>query len=464
MSDERTAARSDNRRGSLAAPGAIQAAFDRAIKEEADLTGCDPGEPAGRESVMRLEPLIAVALLTTGCVTPRHYPAPELPDNAYTAPVGPPGATPPQPARKALVLSGGGAYGAFTAGVLKGWSEAGTRPEFDVVTGVSTGALIAPLAFLGPEFDRELEVQYTATRDRDVYRRRSLPAVLWSDSLADPAPLRARIEATATTALLDRVADEHRKGRRLYVGTTDLDTKRLVVWDLGAIATGSDPDRRRLFCDVILASCSVPAVFPPVGIDVEVDGRRHTELHADGGVSRSAFLPPTALGVGPTGEVDPAAAGADVYVVLAGNLNPRHGPVERRLLRVSGEAFAGVLHAREEGDLLRLYLLARHAGAGFHLAAVPADLKADGLALGFDPQAMGRLFEAGVAAGRSGRWRGLPPGLGPGERPVPREGVHLKTVIRVPAGGEDAHEPSIPPAAAGRGWPRLLRESLERDE
>lgn len=439
MSDERTAASAATRRRSrLAAPGAIQAAFDRAVREEADLTGCDPGESAGRESVMRLESLAAVAVLATGCVASRHYPAPELPDRAYTVPAGTPAPAPPRPARTALVLSGGGAYGAFTAGVLKGWSKAGTRPEFDVVTGVSTGALIAPLAFLGPEYDGELETFYTTTRDRDVFRRRALPVLLWTDSLADPTPLRARIKAVATPELLDRVAAEHRKGRRLYVGTTDLDTKRQVIWDLGAVAAGADPGRRELFCDVILASCSVPAVFPPVAIDVEVDGCRHTELHVDGGVSRSAFLPPAALGVGPAGEVDPSAPRADVYVILAGNLAPRHGPVERRLVRVSGEALAGVLHAREEGDLLRLYLLARHAGAGFHLAAVPADLKADGLALGFDPQAMGRLFEAGSEAGRTGRWRVLPPGLGPGERAVPREGTRLKTVVRVPAGGKDA--------------------------
>lgn len=463
MADERSTTEPADRRGSLAVPGALQAAFDRAVREEAALTKYDLEEWRGRESAMRLEPLIAVAFLTTGCVTPRHYPAPELPAGSYTVPTETPAGTPPRPTRTALVLSGGGAYGAFTVGVLKGWSEAGTRPEFDVVTGVSTGALIAPLAFLGSEFDRELEVQYTTTRDRDVFRRRSLPAVLWSDSLADPTPLRARIEATATPALLDRVAAEHRKGRRLYVGTTDLDTKRLVVWDLGAIAAGSDPARRRLFCDVILASCSVPAVFPPVAIDVEVDGRRRTELHADGGVSRSAFLPPAALGVGPAGEVDPAAPKAEVYVVLAGNLNPRHGPVERRLVRVSGEAFAGVLHAREEGDLLRLYLLARHAGAGFHMAAVPADLKADGLALGFDPRAMGRLFEAGVEAGRAGRWRGLPPGLGPGERPVPREGVHLKAVVQEPVGGDNAHEPTVLPTSGRRMWPRPSFTLLDGD-
>jgi predicted patatin/cPLA2 family phospholipase len=399
---------------------------------------------------MRHEPLLALALLATGCVTGRHYPAPDLPADSHTVPSATP-AAPPRPARTALVLSSGGAYGAFTAGVLKGWSEAGTRPEFDVVTGVSTGALIAPLAFLGPEFDRELEAQYTTTRDRDVFRRRSLPAVLWSDSLADPAPLRARIEATATPALLDRVAAEHRKGRRLYAGTTDLDTRRPVVWDLGAIAAGPDPDRRRLFCDVILASCSVPAVFPPVAIDVEVDGRRFTELHADGGVSRSAFLPPAVLGVGPAGEVDPSAPGADVYVILAGNLAPRRGPVERRLLRVSGEALAGVLHAREEGDLLRLYMLARHAGAEFHLAAVPDDLPADGPGLGFDPRAMRRLFVAGEKTGRSDRWRGLPPGLGPGERPVPREGVHLKTVTRPRPAKEIAAPSLLRPLVEGGG-------------
>src|SRR5262245_36186162 len=149
--------------------------------------------------------------------------------------------------RNVLVLSGGGANGAFTAGVLNGWPASGTRPQFDVVTGISTGALIAPFAFLGPEYDEELARNYTGLHDGDIYRRRPLPALLWSDALADSAPLRRRIEAQITSELLARIARAHTQGRRLYVGTTDLERKQLVVWDLGAIAAGEDPGKLELF-------------------------------------------------------------------------------------------------------------------------------------------------------------------------------------------------------------------------
>ncbi len=406
---------------------------------------------------MRLVPLIGIIVVAAGCAAARPYPAPNLPASARIVPVETPVVATVPPVRSALVLSGGGAYGAFSAGLLKGWSESGTRPTFDVVTGISTGALIAPLAFLGPEFDRDLEVLYTTLRNRDVFRRRPLPTVLWADSLAEPTPLRGRIEAMATLEFLDRVAAEHKKGRRLYVGTTDLDTTRLVVWDLGAIASGIDPGRRSLFCDVILASCSVPAVFPPVAINVEVDGRQCTELHVDGGVSSVAFLPSAALGVGPTGEVDPASAGAEMYVVLASNLDAPHDPVERRLVEVSGEALSGVMRSRQEGDLLKLFLLARYSGARFHLAAVPSDIPADRTGLEFEPAAMRRLFEAGFEAGRTGQWRDRPPGVGPGERPVPREGSRLKSVGREPAA--ESPTPDLVARPASQSEYRVLGRS-----
>jgi predicted acylesterase/phospholipase RssA len=190
-----------------------------------------------------------------GCVGARNYPPPDVPAHVRLIPVE---ATAPLAAvRTALVLSGGGARGAFAAGVLRGWSEAHTRPEFDVVTGVSTGALIAPFAFLGPAYDDRLEAIYTNIDDHDVFRRRPLAGLLWADSLADPTPLRNKISAEVTPDLLDRIAAEHRKGRRLYVATTDLDTKQQVVWDLGAIAAGGTAGRRTLFCNVIWEGCDV---------------------------------------------------------------------------------------------------------------------------------------------------------------------------------------------------------------
>ena len=200
----------------------------------------------------------------------------------------------PPPARRynILVLSGGGMFGAFAAGVLAGWTEAGDRPAFDVVTGVSTGALLATLAFLGPASDEELYRQYTTISDRDVFVRRRLIHALGAESVADNAPLARRIHGVFTPQVLRAVAAEHRKGRRLYVGTTNLTTRRLVVWDLGAIAARGTPQAHDLFCDVLLASSAVPGFFPPVRFPIEVDGRVCEEIHVDGGAARSMFLRP----------------------------------------------------------------------------------------------------------------------------------------------------------------------------
>ena len=190
------------------------------------------------------------AILLTGCAATRQYPAPPIlpsasllekhdPATANASQFAPPGPIVPTTPRNVLVLSGGGVNGAYTAGVLKGWTASGTRPQFDVVTGVSTGALIAPLAFLGPDYDAELERLYTSMRQENVFRPRL--HLLGFDSLVSSDPLAQQIAAGATPEILQRIADVHRQGRRLYVGTTNLDTKKLVVWDLGAIAARNTP-------------------------------------------------------------------------------------------------------------------------------------------------------------------------------------------------------------------------------
>jgi hypothetical protein len=223
--------------------------------------------------------------------------------------------------RNVLALSGGGMYGAYTAGVLKGWTASGKRPTFDVVTGISTGSLIAPFAFLGPEYDDFLRERYTNVRSSDIYRMRSWLAVPWSDSIADSAPLRRMIAKEIDEPLLAKVAAAHAQGRRLYVGTTSLDSKRLVVWDMGAIASSNRPGKVELFRDVVLASCSVPGVLPPVSIDVSVDGERSSELHADGGVTASIFADFSMLRAArPPGAQASSGLpeGANVHAIVAG--------------------------------------------------------------------------------------------------------------------------------------------------
>jgi predicted acylesterase/phospholipase RssA len=373
---------------------------------------------------------VSAVVLLSGCTPARPYPPLDVLDSArlvevHSSPAGTDSSIlqVSQAPRSVLVLSGGGMNGAYTAGVLKGWTASGQRPRFDVVTGISTGALIAPFALLGPEYDDALERAYTTARNSDIFRKRSPLLLPFADSLADSTPLRKHIEAQITPEVLAQVARAHAEGRRLYVGTTNLDSKQLVVWDLGAIAAGDDPDRLALFRRVLLASASVPGLLPPVPINVEVNGRRYTELHVDGGVTASLFLRPRMLGRG-RGQSNEDTS---VYVIVAGKLRPTPQPVARRLIQVSEQSIQGILQSQFEGDLLRIYLLARFTGARFALAAVPQEFPEGPDSLSFDPRVMRALFDEGYRSAGSGSvWRSTPPGLTAGEQPPPREGVRFE--------------------------------------
>lgn len=381
--------------------------------------------------------IATVAVFGAGCSTLRHYPAP--PEQSWgqlveiDSHLPEPGTTldrrdvpgPPRAPRNVLVLSGGGMNGAYTAGVLKGWTESGTRPQFDVVTGISTGALIAPYAFLGPEYDTDLERLYTSTRREDIYR----PRLLWWDSIASSEPLEQRIAACATPSVLQKIAEAHRQGRRLYVGTSNLDTKRLVVWDLGAIAA-SDP---ALFRKVLLASCSVPGLLPPVAIDVVIAGKRFTELHVDGGVNASVFLQPDMVGIRRSAEVPSEAAGPSVYVIVAGTLYPKAATTERKLFSIYSASVDAAFHTRLEGDLTRLFLLTRCAKGDFRLAGLGEDQSTASNSMSFDPGTMQGLFDEGVRTGRdSTAWRSMPPGIEDGDL-VPRSTTRFAAIRRLPA-------------------------------
>ena len=193
-----------------------------------------------------------------------------------------------------LALSGGGSKGAFGAGFLNGWTDSGTRPEFKIVTGISTGALIAPLAFLGSEYDDELAQRYTTIRTRDILSVQGLLGfgilpVLFGESYASTEPLQNMIADMITAEVLNAIAGEHEKGRRLYIGTTNLDAQRVMIWDMGVIAGSGNPDALKLFRKVMLASASIPGAFPPVYFDVEIDGKKYDEMHVDGGVITGVF-------------------------------------------------------------------------------------------------------------------------------------------------------------------------------
>ena len=182
-----------------------------------------------------------------------------------------------------LTISGGGANGAFGAGLLAGWTAAGTRPEFSMVTGISTGALSAPFAFLGPNYDDQLKAVYTTTSTAQIARKRNVIAAAFTDSMVDTAPLREMIRSYIDSDIIEAIAREHARGRRLYIGTVNLDASRSVIWSIGAIAASDYPRKEELIRDVLQASASIPVAFPPVVIPVEVDGRTFDEMHVDGG-------------------------------------------------------------------------------------------------------------------------------------------------------------------------------------
>ena len=224
-------------------------------------------------------------------------------------------------------------------------------------------------------------------------------------------------------------SEHHAKADGCMFGTTNLDSQQLVVWDLGAIAAGTDRNRLSLFRDLLLASCSVPGLLPPVPINIDIDGKHFTELHADGGVSASLFLLPQTLGIDTSDLTQRVAGIASVHVVVAGKLIPDRMPVDGGILRISDASLHGLMRAQMESDLKRVYLLTRKARAEFRLAAIPQDASVNAESIVGSPQGMHDLFEVGRAIGRTGGpWRDTPLGVAPNEWPIPRAGVHFSKV------------------------------------
>jgi patatin-like phospholipase len=355
----------------------------------------------------------------------------------------------PVPKKNILVISGGGIYGAYPAGVLAGWSETGTRPEFDVVTGVSTGALVGVFAFLGPAYDDELRRYYTTLRNEDLYRRRRFPMMLLSESIADNAPLARIIEQGITDERIAAVAEEHKKGRRLYIGTSDLDTRRAVVWDLGAIAVRNTPEDRKLIRDILLATTAIPGFFPPVRIPVTVDGVPYVERHVDGNTSSAMFFVPPYVPPEARAKLSPSwLHGSDLYLLVAGKLYADPVPVKARTFRIAGMAVSTVLYDQTRSDLHKLFLLSVVTGMNYNMASIPKDLPVSTDSTNFDPVEMSLMFESGAEWARSNRkWRQSPPGYEPGEGAKHRMGTVLTdTGVRTLVGQPDGTIPiPIPP-------------------
>ena len=313
-----------------------------------------------------------------------------------------------------LALSGGGANGAFGAGFLNGWSATGSRPVFKIVTGVSTGALMAPFAFLGPQYDAALHEFYTTTTTRDIFAIGSILSILISllrgDSLADTGPLAALIARHVDAEFLRQVAAAHERGRRLYIGTVDLDSQAFVVWNMGLIAANGNAAALDLFRKVMLASASMPIVFPPVLFEVDAGGRLYDEMHVDGAVAATVFLN---VGVfRPSLIRERAGLGAgreDIFVIHNGQLSGDPSPTPRSLRGITARVIEASGRAGVVGALFIIYAFAQREQANFHWVTIPEGVEIPGTGV-FDPAKMTKLYEVGYRTALAGSvWSVDPP-------------------------------------------------------
>jgi hypothetical protein len=333
-----------------------------------------------------------------------------------------PGPARPQPTipdrpLNVLVCSGGGKYGAFAAGVLNGWTASGTRPEFDVVTGISSGVLTATFAFQGPRSDPKLEYYFTRLERRDLYRYRPF-RVARTAAVASSERLHRLIEQEMTDHEVAELACAYARGRRLFVATTNVMTRRLTVWDLTAIAASGRPDAGPLVRKVLFAATSIPGWTPPVEFDVTVNGCRYQELHADAGPITEGFLR-TANGLPP---------GSNVYVVTAGKLYNDPYAEKPGLVGSMAGAVSNSLYAIYRADMERLYALCAVTKSNFKLIAAPPDVKVATGTLDFNLNDLAILYRSGYQIAANGiPWRTYPPGVRPEEQVYPRTGTDFVT-------------------------------------
>ncbi len=328
------------------------------------------------------------------------------------------GHTGPLPPASYLAVSGGGEDGAFGAGLLVGWTAQGSRPEFKLVTGISTGALTAPFAFLGPRYDPQLRAVYTQISADDVLVNRGLLAAVTDDALNSNAPLRQTIAGLVTPSLLDEIAAEYQQGRLLLIGTTNLDEGRPVIWNIGKLAASGRPGVLRLVQQILIASAAIPGAFPPEMIDVEVNGRPYQEMHVDGGASAQVFVYPPSLQLNVQAQKHGLIRSRHLYVIRNARLDPHWEEIKRKTLSIAGRAIGSLIHTQGVGDIYRIYIAATRDEIDFNLANIPSsfDMK---LETPFDPAYMQALFGVGYELGKKGySWQKFPPGyqdLGAGD-------------------------------------------------
>ena len=309
-----------------------------------------------------------------------------------------------------LAISGGGANGAFGAGLLLGWTARGDRPEFSMVTGVSTGALSAPFAFLGPDYDDKLKQVYTETTTLDIAEKLNPFEIATGDSMTDTAPLKRLIARYITEEVVAKIAVEHQRGRRLFIGTVNLDAGRSVIWNIGAIASSDYPEKLQLIRELLRASAAIPVAFPPVVISVEVYGEMFDEMHVDGGTGSQVFVYPAAVDWREITRSLKVQGDPKVYVSRNSFLDPDYRGIKRSVLPIASRTIDSLIRSQGMGDLYQIYTLSKRDGNEFNLAYIPSTFEEESTE-GFDPVYMKKLFDLGYQMALNGYpWEKAPPG------------------------------------------------------
>src|SRR5712672_3592837 len=306
-----------------------------------------------------------------------------------------------------LALSGGGADGAYGAGVLNGWTASGTRPEFSIVSGVSTGALIAPFAFLGPAYDATLRDVYTSGIAESLLNTPNIVRAVFGSGLFGNTHLRELVARYIGRDMLGAIAAEHARGRSLLIVTTNLDTQRTVIRDMGRIAAIRSAQALNLFRDVLAASASIPVVFPPMLIDAEANGHRFQEMHVDGGVTAPVLTLPEAFLL----RNGALARGLrmNIYVLINDKVERDFQLVPNSTIDIAARASASVTKTQMRSVLFETYDFARRNSFGFNLTYIDKDLPSPG-SFGFEASYMRSLYQYGYHKAKTGDfWAKAPP-------------------------------------------------------
>ncbi len=310
-----------------------------------------------------------------------------------------------------LAISGGGANGAYGAGLLSGWTDSGARPMFTMVTGISTGSLTAPLAFLGSDYDHLIKKVYTTTYTRDVVKKNNIIAAMLGDSISDTSPLRSLIAQYINMDIINAIAEQYKTGRRLYIGTVNLDACRSMIWDIGAIAMSDDPQKLPLIHDILLASASIPVAFPPVLIPVRCNEKNYDEMHVDGGAGSQVFIYPACVDWLKIAKKLKVQGIPQVYAIRNSFLEADYYGMQRSVIPIASRTIDSLIRTQGVGDLYQIFALCKRDGNDFNLAYIPSTFTEEP-SEGFDPVYMRKLFDLGYQKALKGfPWKKDPPGF-----------------------------------------------------